>query len=172
MSAHRASPGEPWPGWATSRAAQAVYGEHLVRIAQLIPSLLYTQLLDRQVLATAYERGDKSRVLDEVRMQAMECRSDLLETAVVLDVLALCHPPGGYLPRPYQEEPGGPDRADELCTDTSDVASELALHDLQYGASFTGDIPPALEDGCTEAQRDAVRAYARREWIASQERWP
>ncbi|MGP3991610.1 hypothetical protein [Streptomyces sp. 3N207] len=77
-------------------------------------------------------------------------RSDLLETAVVLDLLALCHPPGGYLPRPYQEEPGGPDKADELRTDASDAASGLALHDLQHGTSVTGDIPPALKDGCTE----------------------
>jgi hypothetical protein len=26
--------------------------------------------------------------------------------------------------------------------------------------------------GCTDVERDAVRAYARQEWIASQERWP
>ncbi|MGW0778804.1 hypothetical protein ACWD01_35480 [Streptomyces sp. NPDC002835] len=40
MSAHRASPDEPWPGWSTSRAAQGVYGKHLVRIGQLLPALL------------------------------------------------------------------------------------------------------------------------------------
>ncbi|MEV3895008.1 hypothetical protein [Streptomyces anulatus] len=31
-----------------------------------------------------------------------------------------------------------------------------------------------LEDGCTDSDSDsdAVRAYARREWITQQERWP
>lgn len=40
MSAHRASPAQPWPGWSTSRVAQAAYGKHLVRIGELIPALL------------------------------------------------------------------------------------------------------------------------------------
>ncbi|MCX4598373.1 hypothetical protein OG819_55545 [Streptomyces sp. NBC_01549] len=169
MIPHRASAVEPWPGWVTSRAAQAVYGEHLVRIGQLIPALLYSQVMDRRDLAAAHERGDRDRVLADVGLQAMECRDDLLETAVVLDVLALCRPPGGYLPLPYQEEPGGPDEADELRTDASSVASDLAEHDLRNGTSLTGDIPPPLQDGCTEAERDAVRAYARREWRARED---
>lgn len=29
---------------------------------------------------------------------------DLLETGAVLDALALCHEPGSYLPRRYQED--------------------------------------------------------------------
>lgn len=169
MNSYRASAAEPWPGWVTNRAAQAAYGEHLVRIAHLIPALLYRQVLDRQILANAHERGDQQRLLTEVSVQAMECRDDLLETAVVLDVLALGPPPGGYLPRPYLEETGGPDKADELRTDASDVASELALHDLNHGTSRTGNIPPALRDGCTDAERDALRAYARREWRARED---
>ncbi|MFB6717530.1 hypothetical protein ACFCZY_38440 [Streptomyces sp. NPDC056237] len=43
-----------WPGWATSRAAQAAYGKHLVRIGQLIPALLYGHVMDRQHLAAAH----------------------------------------------------------------------------------------------------------------------
>ncbi|WP_210594310.1 hypothetical protein [Streptomyces sp. GESEQ-35] len=102
-------------------------------------------------------------------LQAMECRDDLLETAVVVDALALCRPPGGRLPLPYQEEPGGPDEADELRTDASSVASHLAEHDLRHGTSRTGDIPPPLREGCTESERDAVREYARREWRARED---
>ncbi|MER5228055.1 hypothetical protein [Streptomyces flaveus] len=48
MIPHRVSPVEPWPGWVTSRAAQAVYGEHLVRIGELIPALLYRGIMDRR----------------------------------------------------------------------------------------------------------------------------
>jgi hypothetical protein len=169
MIPHRASAVEPWPGWVTSRAAQAVYGEHLVRISRLIPGLLYASIMDRRDLAVAHERGDREQVLAGVSLQAMECRDDLLETAVVLDVLALCRPPGGYLPLPYQEEPGGPDEADELRTDASGVASHLAQHDLRHGTSRTGDIPPPLREGCTEAERDAAREYARREWRARED---
>jgi hypothetical protein len=58
----------------------------------------------------------------------------------------------------------------ELRTDASDVAGELAGHERQHGTSSTGDIPLPLEDGCADAERDAVRAYARREWGASRER--
>lgn len=170
MKPHRATAVEPWPGWVTSRAAQAVYGEHLVRIAGLIPTLLYRLAHDRQVLTDAYERSSPEGVLDEVRGQAIECRDELLETAVVLDMLALCHPTGTYLPRPYIEEADDPDKAEELRTDASDVASDLALHDLQHGTSRTGAIPPALQEGCTEAERDAVREYARREWRACEDR--
>ncbi|MFJ8469622.1 hypothetical protein [Streptomyces swartbergensis] len=170
MIPHRATAAEPWPGWVTSRAAQAAYGEHLVRVCELIPALLYGQVMDRKDLAVAHEQGDQDQVLSAVGLQAMEYRDELLETAVVLDVLALCHPPGGYLPRPYIEEPGGPDKADELRTDASAVASDLASYDLRHGTSRTGDIPPALQDGCTESERDALRAYARREWRAREER--
>ncbi|HET6354615.1 hypothetical protein [Streptomyces sp.] len=60
----------------------------------------------------------------------------------------------------------------ELRTDASDVAEQLVRHDQRHGPSTTGDVPSALENGCTDAERDAVRAYARREWIDSQERWP
>ena len=51
-------------------------------------------------------------------------------------------------------------------------ADELVCRDHEHGTSITGDIPPALKEGCTDAERDAVRAYARREWITIQERWP
>ncbi|KUN58854.1 hypothetical protein AQJ46_42020 [Streptomyces canus] len=112
----------------TSRAAQAVYGEHLVRISELIPALLYGHIMDRKDLAVAHEQGDQDRVLSAVGLQVMEYRDELLETAVALDVLALCHPPGGYLPWPYKEEPGGPEEGDELRTDASSVASHLAEH--------------------------------------------
>ncbi|WP_329038524.1 hypothetical protein OIE71_32805 [Streptomyces sp. NBC_01725] len=47
MNTHRPSPGEPWPGWVTSRSAQAAYGKHLVRIGRLIPAVLYTHVMDR-----------------------------------------------------------------------------------------------------------------------------
>ncbi|MFI5756774.1 hypothetical protein [Streptomyces sp. NPDC051569] len=170
MSAHRASPNEPWPGWSTSRAAQAAYGEHLVRIGRLVPFLLYMHVLDRQHLAAAHNARRPELVDFQVRVQSLECRDDLLDTAAVLDVLALCHDHGSYLPRPYQEtrDPAPVDA--ELRTDASDIAERLVRHDRQHGTSTTGGIPPALEDGCTEAERDAVRAYARREWIKAQER--
>ncbi|MET8827296.1 hypothetical protein ABZX40_15070 [Streptomyces sp. NPDC004610] len=87
--------------------------------------------------------------------------------------LALCHGHGGYLPRPYYEDSHSPVPKDvELRTDASDIADELVSHDHRHGTSTTGDIPPALEDGCTDAERDAVRAYARREWITAQEKRP
>lgn len=38
----------------------------------------------------------------------------------------------------------------------------LALGDAQHFISS------ALQDGCTDTERDAVRAYVRREWLASQ----
>jgi hypothetical protein len=123
--------------------------------------------MDRKELALAHEQGAPERILYTVQDQAMELRDELLETAVALDVLALCQPSGSYLPRPYVEtSPDGPDWSDELPTDASDVASDLASHDLLHGTSRTGDIPPALQDGCTEAERDALRAYVRREWLA------
>ncbi|GGN45061.1 hypothetical protein GCM10012285_28360 [Streptomyces kronopolitis] len=100
---------------------------------------------------------------------ALECRDDLLETAAVLDALALCHGPGSYLPRPYQEVAGqSPAQGVELRTDASDMADQAVRHDRRHGTSTTGDLPPALEAGCTDAQRDAVRAYVRREWLAAQ----
>ncbi|MGW2331686.1 hypothetical protein ACWC5C_38880 [Streptomyces sp. NPDC001700] len=172
MSAHRASPGEPWPGWATSRAAQAAYGKHLVRIGELVPALLYMHAMERQRLTAANSAGQQQLINAEVSGLALECRDDLLETAAVLDALALCHGHGSYLPRPYQEDDRDPPRDVQLRTDASDVADELVCHDHQHGTSTTGDIPPALKDGCTDAERDAVRAYARKEWIIIQERWP
>ncbi|MER8087839.1 hypothetical protein ACIO6T_37205 [Streptomyces sp. NPDC087532] len=60
----------------------------------------------------------------------------------------------------------------ELRTDASDVADQLVCHDQQYGTSTTSNMPGPLENGCTEGERDAARAYARREWINVQERWP
>ncbi|MFD7126018.1 MULTISPECIES: hypothetical protein [Streptomyces] len=90
----------------------------------------------------------------------------------LLDALALCHGHGSYLPRPYQETSTPVPTDVELRTDASDVAGELARHDRQYGTSTTGNVPAPLEDGCTDSDRDAVRAYARREWITRQERWP
>ncbi|MFF0408586.1 MULTISPECIES: hypothetical protein [Streptomyces] len=169
MSTHRPSPGEPWPGWTTNRAAQAVYGEHLVRIGELIPAVLYMHVMDRQGLAAAHTAGRQDLVDAQVASVAMECRDDLLETAAVLDALALCHGQGSYLPRPYQESSTAAPRDVELRTDASDVADQLVHHDQQHGTSTTGDIPAGLEDGCTDSERDAVRAYARREWITRQE---
>ncbi|WP_157875714.1 MULTISPECIES: hypothetical protein [unclassified Streptomyces] len=55
----------------------------------------------------------------------------------------------------------------ELRTDASDVADQVVHHDHQHETSTTGDIPARLENACTDSQRDAVRAYARREWITS-----
>ncbi|MFF3733389.1 hypothetical protein ACFYXM_24500 [Streptomyces sp. NPDC002476] len=172
MGTHRPSPDEPWPGWATSRAAQAAYGKHLVRIGQLIPAVLYTHVMDRQGITAAHNAGRQDLVDVQVRSLALECRDDLLETAAVLDVLALCHGHGSYLPRPYQET-GHPVPLDvELRTDASNVADQLVRHDQQYGTSTTSNIPAPLENGCTDSERDAVRAYARREWINVQELWP
>ncbi|MET8608785.1 hypothetical protein ABZV92_35165 [Streptomyces rubiginosohelvolus] len=155
-----------------SEAAQAAYGKHLARIGQLIPAVLYAHVMDRQGLAAAHNAGRRNVVDAQVGSIAMECREDLLEAAVVLDALALCHGHGSCLPRPYQETSIPTPAEVELRTDASDVAGELACHDQQYGASTTGDIPGPLEDGCTDKERDAVRAYARREWITRQERWP
>ncbi|MFE1763899.1 hypothetical protein ACFW81_06735 [Streptomyces angustmyceticus] len=56
----------------------------------------------------------------------------------------------------------------ELRTDASDVADQAVRHDRRHSASKTGDLPPALEDGYTGTQRDAVRAYVRCEWLATQ----
>jgi hypothetical protein len=67
MSAHRPSPDEPWPGWATSRAAQAAYGKHLVRIGQLTPALLYTHVMDRQSIAAAHTAARQDVVDAQVR---------------------------------------------------------------------------------------------------------
>ncbi|WP_329038526.1 hypothetical protein OIE71_32810 [Streptomyces sp. NBC_01725] len=103
---------------------------------------------------------------------ALEYRDDLLEGAAVLDALALCHGHGSYLPRPYRETGQRVPLDLELRTDASDVADQLVRHDRQYGTGTTGDIPVALADGCTDSERDAVRAYARWEWIAAQEHWP
>ncbi|MFF3417552.1 hypothetical protein ACFYW9_23040 [Streptomyces sp. NPDC002698] len=66
MSAHRASPDEPWPGWSTSRAAQAAYGKHLVRIGELIPVLLYSNAMERQRLAAAHAARHQDLGVDEV----------------------------------------------------------------------------------------------------------
>ncbi|MFE7314140.1 hypothetical protein ACFU7T_13720 [Streptomyces sp. NPDC057555] len=59
----------------------------------------------------------------------------------------------------------------ELRTDASGVADDLVRHDHRHDSSLIRNVPSVLEDGCTEAERDAVRAYVREEWIASQERW-
>ncbi|MET8182473.1 hypothetical protein [Streptomyces sp. NPDC005336] len=130
-------------------------------------------VIDRQRLVAANTAGQQELINAEVSGLALECRDDLLETAAVLDALALCYVHSSYLPRPYQEDDRNPAPRDvELRTDASDVADELVCHDHQHGTSTTGDIPPALKNGCTDAERDAVRAYARREWITIQERWP
>ncbi|MFJ3575981.1 hypothetical protein [Streptomyces rubiginosohelvolus] len=163
---------ELWPGWVAGPAAQAVYGKHLELIGQLIPAVLYAHVMDRQGITAAYNAGRQDVVDAQVASLAMECRNDLLEAAVVLDALALGQGHGSYLPRPYQETSVPTPRDVELRTDASDVAGELARHDQQHSTSTTGDVPAPLEDGCTDGERDAVRAYARREWITRQERWP
>ncbi|MGH4036014.1 hypothetical protein ACQB60_44765 [Actinomycetota bacterium Odt1-20B] len=95
-------------------------------------------------------------------------RDDLLQTAVALDVLALCYPPGPYLPRPAIDTAEGFPWSMELRSDASDVAELLVRHDLRHNTSSTGTIPTPLEDGCSDRERDAVRAYVRAEWHASQ----
>jgi hypothetical protein len=145
----------------------------LVRIGELIPALLYMHVLDRRDLAAAHTSRRQDFIDTQLRGLALEGRDDLLATAVVLDAIALCHGHGSYLVRPYTDE--ALDRAPwgvELRTDASDLASELVRHDHEHGTSTTGGIPSALCEDCTDADRDAVRAYARREWIASQERLP
>ncbi|MEU0358440.1 hypothetical protein [Streptomyces cyaneofuscatus] len=129
-------------------------------------------VMDRHGIAAAHNASRQDVVDALVVSIAMECRDDLLEAAVVLDALALCQGHGSYLSRPYQDAIIPTPRDVELRTDASDVADELVRHDLQYGTSKTGDIPAPLEDGCTDSDRDAVRVYARREWITRQERWP
>ncbi|MEV5583897.1 hypothetical protein AB0L39_35775 [Streptomyces parvus] len=163
---------ELWPGWVAGRAAQAVYGKHLERIGQLIPVVLCAHVMDRQGITAAYNAGRQDVVDAQVASLAMECRDDLLEAAVVLDALALCQGNGSYLPRSYQETSTPGPRDVELRTDASDVAGEHTRRDQQHGTRTTGEIPAPLEDGCTDGDRDAVRAYARREWINRQERWP
>ncbi|MEV7951703.1 hypothetical protein AB0O74_32625 [Streptomyces rubiginosohelvolus] len=128
--------------------------------------------MDRHLLAGAHNAGRQDGVDAQAASIAMECRDDLLDTAVILDALALCHGHGSYLPRPYQETSTRNPRDVELRTDASDVAGELARHDQQYGTSTIGDIPCPLDDGCTDKERDAVRVYVRREWITRQESWP
>ncbi|SHM25577.1 hypothetical protein [Streptomyces yunnanensis] len=143
-----------------------------MRIGELVTALLYMRIYERRDLAEAHGAGRQDLVDFQVSGLAREYRDDLLETAAVLDALALCHGHGSYLPRPYQEDSDPVPRDVELRTDASDVAGLLVDYDLQHGTGTTGGVPAALEDGCTEAERDAIRAYARGEWIASQERWP
>ncbi|MFJ4962722.1 hypothetical protein ACIP6P_09790 [Streptomyces sp. NPDC088729] len=91
-------------------AAQAVYGKHMARIGPLIPAVLYAHVMDRQGITAAHNAGRQDVVDAQVTSMAMECRDDLLEAAVVLDALALCHGHGSYLPRPYQETSTPPPR--------------------------------------------------------------
>lgn len=118
--------------------------------------------------------GTTTRTQDSAgpcHLAVLECRDDLLEVAAVLDALALCHGHGSYLPRPYQETSTPVPTDMELRTDASDVADQLVRHDQHYGTSTTSDIPVPLANGCADGERDAVRAYARREWITAQEGW-
>ncbi|MYT82453.1 hypothetical protein YW3DRAFT_05846 [Streptomyces sp. MnatMP-M77] len=172
MSTQQPSPDEPLPGWTAIEAAQAVYGKHLAHVVHLIPVVLYVYVMDRQGIAAAHNAGRQDVIDAQAASIAMERRDDLLQAAVVLDALALFHGHGSYLPRPCPESCIPAPRDVELRTDASDVAGELARHDQQYGTSATGAIPAPLEDGCTDSDREAVRAYARREWITRQERWP
>ncbi|MER7311751.1 MULTISPECIES: hypothetical protein [Streptomyces] len=57
----------------------------------------------RQGVTAAYGVRRQGVVDTEIAGIAMECRNDLLEAAVVLDALALCHGHGSSLPRPCQE---------------------------------------------------------------------
>ncbi|MFE2760428.1 hypothetical protein [Streptomyces halstedii] len=114
----------------------------------------------RQGTTAAYGVRRQGVVDTEIAGIAMECRDDLLEAAVALDALALCHGHGSSLRRPCQETSTPVPRDVELRTDASDVAGELAGHDRQYGTSVTGGIPAPLEEGCTDCDRDAVRRCA------------
>ncbi|MYQ55320.1 MULTISPECIES: hypothetical protein [unclassified Streptomyces] len=108
----------------------------------------------RQGITAAYGVRRQGVVDAEIAGIAMECRDDLLEAAVVLDALALCHGHG------CQETNTPVPRDVELRTDASDVAGELARHDRQYGTGMTGGIPAPLEEGCTDCDQDAVRRCA------------
>ncbi|WP_406407229.1 hypothetical protein OG923_03370 [Streptomyces halstedii] len=125
----------------------------------------------RQGITAAYGARRQGVADAEIASIAMECRDDLLEAAVVLDALALCHGHGSSLPRPCQETSTPVPRDVDLRTDASDVAGELARHDRQYGTSMTGGIPAPLGDGCTDRDR-TQSASARRDWITRQEGRP
>ncbi|MER6719912.1 hypothetical protein [Streptomyces halstedii] len=120
----------------------------------------------RQGITAAYGVRRQGVVDTEIAGIAMECRDDLLEAAVVLeaavalDALALCHGHGSSLRRPCQQTSTPVPRDVELRTDASDVAGELARHERQYGNSMTGGIPAPLEEGCTDCDRDTVRHCA------------
>ncbi|WP_189152107.1 hypothetical protein [Streptomyces lacrimifluminis] len=77
------------PGWSTSRTAQAAYGKHLVRIGELIPARLYSNAMARRHLAAARTARRQDLVYSQMSSLALERRDDLLETAAVLDTLAL-----------------------------------------------------------------------------------
>lgn len=62
-------------------------------------------ITDRRGLAAAHGAGQQDLVDSLVRSVALECREDLLETAAVLDALALCHGQGS--PPPPAALPGG-----------------------------------------------------------------
>ncbi|MFK0294375.1 hypothetical protein ACIQU6_28425 [Streptomyces sp. NPDC090442] len=47
-----------------------------------------------------HSTGHQDLINSQVSSMALEHRDDLLDTAAVLDALALCHGHGSYLPRP------------------------------------------------------------------------
>ncbi|MFC8707170.1 hypothetical protein ACFUIV_34025 [Streptomyces anulatus] len=106
--------------------------------------MLYMHVMDRRGLAAAHNADRQDLVDSHVASVARECRDDLLETAVVLDALALCHGHGSYLPRPYQETSTPVPTDVELRTDASDVADQVVHHDHQHETSTTGDLPARL----------------------------
>lgn len=126
----------------------------------------------RQGVTAAYGVRRPGVVDAEIADNAMECRDDLLEAAVVLDALALCHGHGSSLRRPCQESSTPVPRDVKLRTDASDVAGELARHDRRYGTSMTGGIPAPLDEGCTDCATGTQSAAVRREWITRQEGRP
>ncbi|MBT2376036.1 hypothetical protein J7E90_01295 [Streptomyces sp. ISL-111] len=69
-----------------------MYGEHLVLIGQLIPAVLYMQMMDRQVLAARARcrpSGGGDLADSQVRSLVLERWDDPLEVAAVLDVQVL-----------------------------------------------------------------------------------
>jgi hypothetical protein len=96
----------------------------------------------------------------------LEQREDLMETAVAIDLIALCQGPGPYLPRPYQD---GPDvsSAAELRHDAVTLADHLVRYDHQHDGGRTRTLPPSLPAQPDAQAQEDVRAYARREWLYS-----
>ncbi|WP_411078383.1 hypothetical protein [Streptomyces sp. cmx-10-25] len=157
------------PTWNASQEAVNAYGKHLPDI-RFVASLLFYYQVGREDLAERVAR-EKDTARPEANLLALEARDDLLETGAVLDALALSCTPGPYLPgeEPYDDAPEPQDSAVELRTDAAMLAERLVAHDRAHGGGTTSRPPRPRTDGDRDAERDAARAYLRREWIAARE---